>query len=215
MRRAALLLAVVASSLLLLACAPQRGAEVVDGIKTMQEERTPEKLLERGKAFANVGDLTRAEQYLSGALDAGADPAEVMPVLLRVCIQAKRYRVAIDYAEPVLRKRPADHHLRFVVASLHAVVGDIDAARAALEEIASGRPDDAQVHYWIAVLLRDEAGKRLDADKHFREYLRLAPGGAHAEEARASLLKVVPAPSATAPAPSATAPAPPEPEARP
>jgi hypothetical protein len=45
-------------------------------------------------------------------------------------------------------------------------------------------------HYALAVLSRDE-NDPVGADKHFREYLRLAPNGPHAEEAQASLLESV------------------------
>ena len=52
------------------------------------------------------------------------------------------------------------------------------------------------------MLLRDEFHDRAGADKHFREYLRVAPDGAHAEEAKGSLLKdVSDAPVAAPPTP--------------
>jgi TolA-binding protein len=41
------------------------------------------------------------------------------------------------------------------------------------------------------VVLRDSSADLAAADAHFRDYLRLAPNGTHAEEARQSLLKDV------------------------
>lgn len=173
-------------------CASTPGERVAKDVETVKEERTTEKLLERGKAFASVGDMTRAEQYLSAALDQGADEATVLPLLLRVCIAAKRYRVAIDYATPYLHKHPGDAHLRFVVASLRAEIGDTLAARAELQRVVEETPNDAGVRFSYAVLLRDQCHDPSNADEQFREYLRLSPQGEHAEEARASLLKAVP-----------------------
>jgi tetratricopeptide (TPR) repeat protein len=165
---------------------------VKDDVALMKSERTPDKLVDRGLAFASVGDYTRAEQYLAAALEAGADPGTVLPPLLKVCVAAKRYRVAIDYAEPVLRKHPSDAHLRYVVASLRASIGDAPGARAEMEKVVSLDPQDAKVRFSFAVLLRDQCGDPGAADEQFRAYLRIDPAGEHAEEARASLLKPVP-----------------------
>jgi tetratricopeptide (TPR) repeat protein len=182
----------VLSALSAAACAPPPGAKVAAQVETVKAEQTPDKLLERGRAFANVGDFTRAEQYLAAALESGADPHKALPLLLKVCVEEKRYRVAIDYAEPVLKKRPNDHRLRFVVASLYAMIGESRIAREHMQLVVEGKPDYADVHYALAVLLKNDEGDLVTADYHFREYLRLKPLGPHAEEARGSLLKTVP-----------------------
>jgi tetratricopeptide (TPR) repeat protein len=172
--------------------ASPEGTRIKQDLRVMSDERTADKLTARGKAFASVGDLTRAEQYFSAALDQGADYAAVLPLLLRVCIEARRYRVAIDYAEPLLKRHPDDYALRFVVASLYSTIGEEERAREELEWLVTEKPEEANVHFALAVLFRDQARDPVKADTHFREYLRLAPGGAHADEARASLLKAVP-----------------------
>jgi tetratricopeptide (TPR) repeat protein len=174
----------------LAACAKTPEARVAAEIKTFQEEETNAKLIGRGKAFASVGDYTRAEQYLAAALEQGADPKEVMPLLLKVCVAERRYRVAINYAEPELKKHPSNFHLRFVLASLYATIGDTAAAHGQLQRVIEEKPSFAPVHFALAVLLRDEEGDLVQADSHFREYLRLDPDGSHAEEARGSLLKL-------------------------
>ena len=56
----------------------------------------------------------------------------------------------------------------------------------------TARPDDAKAHYALAILARDSENDVVGADRHFREYLRIEPNGAHAEEARASLLRRMP-----------------------
>ena len=161
-------------------------------LATMQKETTPEKLLERGKGFAQVGDMTRAEEYLGAALEAGAPPREALPLLFTVCVQSGRYRSAIQYAENHLRRHPDDMRTRFVLGTLYAAVGENKAAEDELVKVIAARPNDSNAHYALGVLSRDNDNDAIGADKHFREYLRLEPNGSHAEEARASLLKQVP-----------------------
>ena len=175
------------------ACAPARdpGDAVKDDLATMKAERSIEKLLARGRAFEHVGDETRAEQYLAAAMDAGGDPSELLPELLRVCIAAKRYRVAIEYATPWLERTPSDTKLRLVVASLRATIGDGAAAQSDFEALVKQEPNDAMAHFAYAVLLHNQLGDVVRADEEFREYLRLEPNGKHAAEARASLLKQI------------------------
>ncbi len=178
-------------------CAAAPADRVAHDVSTVQAERSVDKLVARGMAFASVGDLTRAEQYLAAALDAGADADVILPKLLRVCIAAGHDRAAIDYATPQLQRRPSDARLRFVVAELRAVTGDTGGARTDLEQVVTATPRDSAPHFAYARLLRDQVGDVLAADREFRAYLALAPDGEHAEEARASLLQVVAARPAT------------------
>lgn len=160
-------------------------------VRVIKEENAPARLFERAREFQAIGDLTRAEQYYAAAMQQGYPEEKVLPVLLRVCIDANRYRVAIDYAEPILKKKPKDHKLRLVVASLYSAIGEPSNARKQYEIVVEDAPDDATGHFALAVLLRDEFADHTGADRHFREYLRLDPKGPHAEEARGSLLKDV------------------------
>jgi tetratricopeptide (TPR) repeat protein len=159
---------------------------------TFRQEATTDKLVARGRAFAAVGDTTRAEEYLSAALEQGADPKEVLPPLLQVCVQTGRYRSAIQHAENHLRRHPEDIRTRFVLGTLYAALGETKEAKAALATVVESRPNEAKAHYALAVLARDNENDVVGADLHFREYLRIEPNGTHAEEARASLLKRMP-----------------------
>lgn len=161
-------------------------------VETIRREQTPDNLLARGKAFEAVGDHGRAEQYFAMAIEAGADEMQVMPLLVRACVQDGRYRVAIEYCEAHLKKHPHDASTRFVLGTIYSAVGEPSAARDALERVLDTHPNDPRAHYALAVVMRDGVGDRVGADKHFREYLRLDPKGKHAEEARASLLEEVP-----------------------
>lgn len=190
------------------ACAPKpKETKVAHDIKIVREENQPERLFEKGKAFHQIGDLTRAEQYYAAALEQGYPAEKVLVPLLKVCNDAKRFQVAIDYAEPVLSKNPRNHRLRVIIASFYRAVGQQARARSYYELALEDEPNDPTAHYLLAVLLRDEFRDHVNADKHFREYLRLEPEGPHAQEARGSLLKVVPEAPAPTPLPSKPAPA--------
>lgn len=188
--RGILLAAVLAASVS--ACVNDKSARIQETEKTVREEQTPEKLVTRGKMFARLGDYTRASQYFGAALDAGADPQEVLPLLMRTYVVSQRFRLAIDIGERYLAKNPRDHHLRFLVATLYSAVDQPQKARQHLVRVLAQNPGNAEAHYVLAVLLRDRERDWVGADHHFRQYLRLDPAGPHAEEARGSLLKSVP-----------------------
>ena len=173
------------------ACAPTAASQVKADLVIMKREGTAEKLLDRGKAFASVGDTTRAEQYFSAAITSGADERVVIPLLLTVCAQDGRYRVAIQYAETYLRAHPGDLRVRFVLGTLYAAVNEPDPARQALTAVVLARPEDADAHFALGLLFRDNDHDIVAADREFREYIRLEPRGPHYEEAQGSLLKSV------------------------
>ncbi len=186
--------AVVASILLrptAAGCAPREGAKVKSSRDLMQREQTPDKLFERGKGFASVGDLTRAEQYLTAAIDGGGDAEKIGPVLLQVFIDGQRFRLAVEFCERSLKKNPKNLKLRFLLGTLYNAIGDATNAHEAFETVVQTDPNHAEAHYALAVILREEHNVD-SADRHFREYLRISPKGPHAAEARGSLLTPVP-----------------------
>ncbi len=167
---------------------------------SVQKESTPKTLVERGKAFAAVGDYTRAEEYLSSGLDQGADAREVLPALMDVCVKTGRYRAAIQHGEDHLRRYPNDVQTHVIVGALYAAINEGRAARLQLEPVVKDdgatsevRPAlRAQAHYLLAVVAREDSDA-VATDRHFRAYLRLEPKGSHVEEAQAALLtRVVP-----------------------
>lgn len=149
-------------------------------------------LMQRAQQFANASDYTRAEQYLNLATQRGGDLAQIIPLLIDVCVRDQRYRAALQYAEEYLRQHPRSYRLRYIEATLLKALGDIAKSRLELQRVLDASPDYADAHYSMAILLRDQLGSYLEADQHFREYLRLAPGGQHAEEAGESLLEAMP-----------------------
>ncbi len=176
----------------LVGCHASEGDRMRANMQEMKAESTANKLFQRGRAFAATGDSTRAEQYFAAAVTMGGDERVILPMLLTVCIQDGRYRVAIEYASTYLQKHPMDVSVRMLLGTLYSAIGDAPAARRELARVLEARPGDPDAHYALAVVLRDDDKDLVAADQHFREYLRLSPNGAHAEEAQASLLKSVP-----------------------
>lgn len=213
-------LVVVVVGSLAIACAPSAAQKIEADLASVQKEANAATLVERGKAFAALGDYTRAEEYLATSIDAGADPRDVLPLLMDVCVKTGRYRSAIQHAENHLRKFPRDARTRLMVGALYAAINEGDHAREQLERVVNGASDgarstpdagdgasafarrtarlEAHAHYLLAVVARDSDNDAVGADRHFREYLRMEPTGAHAEEARASLLKRLAAEPASA-----------------
>lgn len=177
------------------ACGGGAGTPASDPAHTlaiMKKAEQPDKLIADGKAFAAVGDTTRAEEYFSTAIAQGADEAKVVPLIVQVCVRDGRYELAIDYASRYAQKHPSDVRMRYVLGTLYAAIGDAGHARTELEYVVNAKPNDPEPHWALAKVLHDEAKDETSADGQFREYLRLAPTGAHADEARASLSNTEP-----------------------
>lgn len=174
------------------ACARTPGAEMERRVEIAERESEPARLLARARAFAQIGDYTRAEQYIDAARLSGANPDQVLPLLLEVCIRDKRYRSAVQHTQDYLRKRPAAYRVRFMLATLYVGLAEAGAARRELERVLREEPNHADAHYTLALVLRDDLGHLGEADRHFREYLRLDPRGAHAAEAQGALLQRLP-----------------------
>jgi predicted Zn-dependent protease len=179
--------------LLALGCA--RSAELeparADG-GAAEARASAELLMNRARSAYARADYTRAEQYLGLARENGRDEAEITPLLIDVCVKDQRYRAALQHTQEHLRRHPREYRLRFVQATLLGALGEVARAREDLEKVLAAKPEHADAHYALAVLLRDDLGNRLEADAHFRDYLRLSPRGVHADEAGESLLEAVP-----------------------
>lgn len=166
-------------------------SQTKDPASSRKQLQDPNVLVERGRAFAEAGDFTRAEQYLSSALANGADPHVALPPLLRACVEGGHLRLAAEYAEAQLVRDPADAHLRFLAGALQAQVGSPVEARRHLQRAADEMKKDAEVQFAVAAFFRDHLNDKIAADPYFRAYLDIAPRGAHAAEARASVMELV------------------------
>jgi tetratricopeptide (TPR) repeat protein len=192
LRSAALPLALALATVGGSGCAKTPQQRVKQDAEVIRREMTPERLQARGEAAAMAGDLTRAEQYFVAAMKAGGDPRLLTTRLLVVCVTDSRYPAAASYGEEYLEKHPNDAEIRYAVSTVFIGLGELTRARDWLRLVVEERPDLADAHYALASVLRDTGESLLDADKQFREYIRLSPKGEYADAARASLLKSVP-----------------------
>jgi tetratricopeptide (TPR) repeat protein len=140
-----------------------------------------------GAEWARQGDSVRAEHYLVAALQRGAPEKKTVPLLVTVCVEGSRLRTALEHAEPYLRAHPEDAELRLLVASIYLGLGRVDDARSSLEEVIRLRPRSGAARYFLGSLLARELGDLEPAEREFRRYLELEPGGAHAAEVRSWL----------------------------
>lgn len=145
-------------------------------------------LTERGRRLATAGEDVRAEQYLAGALEMGGSVDEILPLLLRVCVSAERYEAALSYAERYQPEPGANLQLDMVLAALQLGLGQVERARKSLGQVLE-QQDVPQAHYMLGELYSNSLQDYGAADRHYREYLALAPDGPYAAKARRSLLK--------------------------
>jgi tetratricopeptide (TPR) repeat protein len=163
------------------------------GLSAPRDARAPAAadFLEVADAADKLGASLRAQQYLTAALEAGAEETKVVPRLLVLYVADGQYRLAIDQSENYLRRHPDDRQVRLLLSTLYTAVGDDESAVAQYERLLALSPRAAYAHFALASLLHERGGASARADAHFRAYLELAPRGEHAAEARGLLLKGV------------------------
>ena len=144
-------------------------------------------LLTRGVSLLQAGDALRAEQYLTLAVRAGAPESRAIVPLVQACAASSRLQSALEHALPYLRRHPDAWPLRYVVAAIQLALGRNELAQGELERVRAAAPEFAPAHYLAAVIARDRLGDAGAAVVGFAEYVRHAPRGEHAAEARAFL----------------------------
>jgi len=159
--------------------------------KTGSMTLTTDQLLSIADVAERMGDNQRAQQYLLAAKRSGAPAERVLPRLMRLLVEDGQYRMAIATLQEHLRAHPNDHRMRELLADLYNATALTANAITEYERVLSAEPKDASAHFALASLLREQGLDPGNADRHFREYLALAPSGEHAEEARSQLLSDV------------------------
>ncbi len=162
---------------------------IAGGPSRVEEAAASRELVELGLPSARAGDSVRGEQYLSAALEAGADPNQALLPLMQLCIRAGRFEAAAQYGEAYQREVRAKRELAMLLGGLYITLDRDEKAVEQLEQVASDYPELALAHLLLGRLLREKSRDLEQADAHFRGYLRLEPDGLYAREARASLLK--------------------------
>lgn len=138
--------------LLSLGCSGSQVLTPQSGASAGKETPSTTELVSQGRRAAEGGDAVRAEQYLSLAIEQGADRRVVMPILLQACLDSSHLRAALNHAEPYLLEHPEDEKLRYLVANLHLGLGQLVPARRELELLLQRNPDSPDAHYLLGIL---------------------------------------------------------------
>lgn len=168
------------------ACASATGGVQAPG---KAEARDPASLMfERGRTAAEQGDSVRAEQYITLAIDRGYDAGKALPLLLKVCLASSRLRAALDHAEPYLRDHPEAEPLRYLVATIHAGLGQTEEAQLELQQLLRANPNSLDAHYLLGII--ESNSDPASARAHFHSYLDTDSRGEHASEVRSRLAEL-------------------------
>lgn len=160
---------ILATSLLTSGCASSHKPEPSVLASTVTDSRSASELVARGREAAVRGDAVRAEQYLSLAIDQGADRRQVMPLLLDACLKSSHLRAALNHAQPYLLEHPEDDALRYLVAAVHMGLGQLVQARRELGLLLQSSSSNADAHYLLGII---ESASNIDAARsHFRAVL--------------------------------------------
>ena len=153
-----------------------RHSDDLEGVKVVFEGSAPPEaeLLAMAADLEAAGDLEPATEALRALLQAGGPSARVSFMLAELLYRVgdltasrERYYAAIELDPDHLEARTG---LGCVLAEL----GDQELAEAALDGVLRQQPDYADAHWHLAGIL-DSAGRSLDATRHLRTFVALAP----------------------------------------
>lgn len=140
-------------------------------------------------AFMDLRDWPRAEGILLRALEIKAANASAVLALGEVYWREKRYPEAETTLLDGLKQEERNWHGHFTLARLYWDQSDMLKAGPAIGRTLQLKPDFAEAHLLAGnILLRLNQPQR--ARVEYEEYLRLAPRGEYADQARTLLLKL-------------------------
>jgi tetratricopeptide (TPR) repeat protein len=147
---------------------------------------TTEQLLTVAADLEDAGQTADAiELYRAAAMAGGPNAdlcfrlAELLYLTGDVTAARDRYMMAVELDEQFVEARA---NLGCVLIEL----GEMELALAAFQGALASHPDYPDAHYHLARTL-DDSGRHSEAERHWREFLCLAPDSPWADEARARL----------------------------
>ena len=146
-------------------------------------------LRSQGLAFARRGDLIRAQQYLSAAMQKGFEEKVIVPELVKVCVASSRLRAALAFAEPYLDRHPQDAGMQYVVGTIHMALGNLHSATA---HLAGALEPGNLMHdaYFSLAMIAHERGQLERERVKLEQYLGAEPDGRYAAKARTMLKRL-------------------------
>jgi tetratricopeptide (TPR) repeat protein len=136
-----------------------------------------------GTAFMDMRQWEKAESALQRSLEIKPDSAVAMSSLGEVYWRQKRFADSEKLLLEVLKLDDKSWHTYFTLARLYWETGDVKKAAPAIGRTLQLKPDFAEAHLLAGnILLRFQQQERALAE--YEEYLKLAPKGEFADQAR-------------------------------
>src|SRR5205814_8901775 len=105
-----------------------------------------------GAALMLTGDTAAAVDAFRKELEANPNDFTSNLDLGALLRQDQKNKEALDHFERALRSRPGDPGARFQIASVHFAQGNIDQARAELEQLVKASPQFSEAHVTLATI---------------------------------------------------------------
>ncbi len=147
-----------------------------------------------GGAYAQKKEYDKAEEAFKKAMAMKADSAEPYNALANIYNAQRRFDDAAKMTEEATKRAGSTPEggspdQLFNQGVIFWNAGKIPDAKKQFEAALSAKPDMADAHYWIGMANLNE-GKLPEAATHFDEYLKLAPTGQYAEQAKGVLSQI-------------------------
>ena len=138
-------------------------------------------------ADLDAGRLLEAQAGCQRALEANPDDGELLHLMASICLEAKEFDHAVEWASRAIRREAAPSYLATLGTAL-VNLGRRDEALQVFDKAVQLKPDDADLWWQMGNALID-AGRSGEALLCFQHALELAPGHGHAAYKAGALLK--------------------------
>ncbi|MGD9901977.1 MAG: tetratricopeptide repeat protein [Vicinamibacterales bacterium] len=148
-----------------------------------------------GAAYLQKKDEKQAEEHFKKALEVKADHAESLNALATLYNNQKRFDEAAAIGAKAAASAPAGNaDAVYNQGIILWNAGKIAEAKVKFEEVAAADPNHADARFQLGMANLNE-GKIPDAVASFEQYLRLAPDGQFAAQAKGMLAQLKPPPA--------------------
>jgi tetratricopeptide (TPR) repeat protein len=149
-----------------------------------------------GGSYAQKKDYDKAEEAFKKAMTMKPDSAEPYNALANIYNATRRFDEAAKMTEEATKRAGsaaetggANADQLFNQGVIFWNAGKIPDAKKQFEAALQQKPDLADAHYWVGMANLNE-GNLPDAATHFEEYLKLAPTGQYADQAKGVLSQI-------------------------
>ena len=153
-----------------------------------------DKLLESAQAYMAKKEYGKAEESLLAAAKVNAQSAEPYNQLASLYNQQKQFEKAAAMATEAAKRGSsapggASAESLFNQGVVLWNASKVPEAKAQFEAAIKAKPDYAEAHYWVGMASLNQ-GNMADAAKYFEAYLKYAPTGQYAEQAKGILSQI-------------------------